>query len=304
MITWIFQWLSDAWNNLSDNFDPIWDTLDIVLVSLAVYWLLLLIKGTRAAQMSLGVLTVVLVWLLAEQFELATLGFILDNFLRWGVLIFIVIFQHDIRRALTRMGRGFLRSVPRQQLQAIEEIVQAVQSLGQRRVGALLVMERDVSLEDHLELGTRIDAAMTRDLLIALFLPYSPLHDGAVVIREGRIVSARCILPLGLSSNLPATLGTRHRAAVGITEETDAIAIVVSEETGRISLVSGSAIEEVLEAPQLRQSLLRLTGHLQESAQDAGASTGAAGGPPPGSEGAPESPDAVADRLRVPEPSS
>ncbi|NRA01453.1 MAG: TIGR00159 family protein [Myxococcales bacterium] len=304
MITWIYQWLADAWNNLSDNYDPVWDTLDIVLVSLAVYWLLLLIKGTRAAQMSLGVLTVVLVWLLAEQLELATLGFILDNFLRWGVLIVIVIFQHDIRRALARMGRGFLRTAPRQQLQSIEEIVQAVQSLGQRRVGALLVMEREVSLEDHLELGTHIDAAMTRDLLIALFLPYSPLHDGAVVIREGRVVSARCILPLGLSSNLPAILGTRHRAAVGITEETDAIAIVVSEETGRISLVAAGTIEEALDGPQLRQRLLRLTGHIREPEAPALPVEESAAQSPKDPAGGQKSPDPVSDPVRVPEPSS
>jgi diadenylate cyclase len=254
---------------LSESFDPVRDTLDIAIVAFAVYWLLLLIKGTRAEQMMAGLLIVVLFWLISVQAELATVSFILDNFLSWGVLIVIVIFQGDIRRALTRVGLGIFSSHERHGVQAIEEIVRACQALAQRRVGALLVIQRDLELEDHMELGTRIDAELTRDLLVALFLPLSPLHDGAVVVRASRIAAAGCILPLSLGPDVPHTLGTRHRAALGIAEESDAIAVVVSEETGRISLVHGTEITEDLDGPQLRQLLLQLTGVVQEAKPEA-----------------------------------
>ena len=136
-----------------------------------------------------------------------------------------------------------------------------------------MVIEREVGLDEYLELGTRIDSELSRELLVALFLPYSPLHDGAVVVREGRIAAAGCILPLALQSNLPSTLGTRHRAALGITDETDSIAVAVSEETGRISLVCGDELRDDLDGPRLRQELLALTGNVrsqdEESQEDA-----------------------------------
>ncbi len=268
MIEALFAWLQVAWMKLAENYHPFWDTLDILLVAAVVYWLLLLIKGTRAAQMTLGLLVLVLLWLLIEQLELPTLGFLLDNFFTWGVLIVIVIFQADIRRALTRVGKGFFTAGLHQKALAVEEIVRACQSLAQRRVGALIVIEREISLEEYLELGTGLDAELTRDLLIAIFLPYSPLHDGSVLIRQSRVSSAGCILPLALRNNLPSALGTRHRAALGIAEETDAIAVVVSEETGRISMVVGDEISEDLEGSILRQSLLRLLGDTRREGEE------------------------------------
>ncbi len=268
MIEALFAWLQVAWMKLAENYHPFWDTLDILLVAAVVYWLLLLIKGTRAAQMTLGLLVLVLLWLLIEQLELPTLGFLLDNFFTWGVLIVIVIFQADIRRALTRVGKGFFTAGLHQKALAVEEIVRACQSLAQRRVGALIVIERKISLEEYLELGTGLDAELSRDILISIFLPYSPLHDGAVLIRQSRVSSAGCILPLALRSNLPSTLGTRHRAALGIAEETDAIAVVVSEETGRISMVVGDEISEDLEGSILRQSLLRLLGDTRREGEE------------------------------------
>lgn len=270
MIEALFAWLHVLWTTLAADYHPFWDTLDILLVAAAVYWLLLLIKGTRAAQMTLGLLVLVLLYLLIERLELPTLGLLLDNFFRWGVLIVIVIFQADIRRALSRVGKGFLTAGPRQKALAIEEIVRACQSLAQRRVGALIVIERELSLEEYLELGTGMDAELTRDLLIAVFLPYSPLHDGAVLIRQSRVAAAGCILPLALRNNIPSTLGTRHRAAIGIAEETDAIAVVVSEETGRMSLVVGGEISEDLEGSMLRQALLRLMGDVRREGVETG----------------------------------
>ena len=265
MIEAIYSWLVDLGTTLQENF-RLRDLLDIFLMACAVYWVLLLVRGTRAAQMTLGLLILVIVWLLSRQLELATLGFILDNFLEGIVLIVIVIFQADIRRALTRVGRGLFTSAPRQEAHAIEEVVRACQALAQRRVGALVVVERDIGLDEYMDLGTPIDAELTRDLLVALFLPYSPLLVGAVVIREDRIASAGCILPLALRANLPSTLGTRHRAALGVADETDAIAIVVSEETGKISLVTGEEISEDLEGPRLREELLALTGNVRVEA--------------------------------------
>ena len=262
MIEAIYAWLLDLGSTLQENF-RLRDLIDILVMACAIYWVLLLIRGTRAAQMTLGLLILVLIWLLSRQLELAATGFILDNFLEGLVLIVIVIFQADIRRALMRVGRGIFAAAPRQEAHAIEEVVRACQALAQRRVGALIVVEREVGLDEYMELGTPIDAELTRDLLISLFLPYSPLHDGALVIREGRISAAGCILPLALRSNLPSTLGTRHRAALGISDETDAIAVVVSEESGRISLVTGDEILEDLDGPSLRQELLELTGNVR-----------------------------------------
>jgi len=266
MIDTVREWAIESFSTLSENFDPVRDTIDIGIVAFAVYWLLILIKGTRAEQMVAGLLIVVFFWLISVQAELATVSFILDNFLSWGVLIVIVIFQRDIRNVLTRVGLGVFASNTGHGVQAIEEIVRACQALAQRRVGALLVIQRDLELEEHMELGTRIDAVLSRDLLLALFLPYSPLHDGAVVVRESRIAAAGCILPLALGAKISSALGTRHRAALGIAEESDAIAVVVSEETGRISLVNGSEITEDLDGPQLRQLLLQLTGVMQDDA--------------------------------------
>jgi len=263
----IYGWLENLWSTLSGNFQWV-DLVDIILVSCAVYWVLILLRGTRAAQMGLGLLILVFAWLLSRQFQLATLGFILDNFLSGLFVIVIVIFQADIRRALTRVGRGFFTPSARQEAYAIEEIVRASQALAQRRVGALIVIERDISLEQYMELGTTIDAELTRDLLVALFLPYSPLHDGALVIRSSRIASAGCILPLTMQGQLDGTLGTRHRAALGVTEETDAIAVVVSEETGRISLVTSGEISADLDGPNLRQELLRLGGTVRARSAD------------------------------------
>ena len=263
----IWEWITNQSAALFENWNLWWDSLDILLMACAVYWVMILLRGTRAAQMILALLILMFVWLLSGQLGLATLNFVLSYFATGLFLIVVVIFQADIRRALARVGRGFFSGSSQQSAHAVEEIVRACQALAERRVGALVVIEREASLEDYQEIGTSIDAKLSRELLISLFLPYSPLHDGAVVIREGRISSAGCILPIVLRSNIKSTHGTRHRAALGIAEETDAIAVVVSEETGKISLVCGSEIEEEIEGGQLRQALLELTGNVREVPQ-------------------------------------
>lgn len=270
MIKLVYDWLLDRWDTFALNFQPLRDSLDILVVAWCVYWLLMRIKGTRAAQMALGLLILVLAWRLSDLLELATVSFLLDNFLSSGLLILIVIFQADIRRALTRVGRGLFASARTQEAHTIEEIVRACQALAQRRVGALVAIEREVQIDEFVEQGTPLDAELSRDLLISLFLPYSPLHDGAAVVRRDRVATAGCILPLATRGSIPGALGTRHRAAIGITEETDALVVVVSEETGKISLVAGGEIREDLDGPHLRQALLELTGSARDTEKPSG----------------------------------
>jgi uncharacterized protein (TIGR00159 family) len=238
---------------LQANFDPFRDVADILLVTVAIYWLLILIRGTRAGQILLGLIALFAVFLISQLGQLVTVGLILENFLGSFVLIIVILFQHDIRRALARVGRGFFPTVSAQEeSQMLEEVVRASQALAQKRIGALIVLERETQLDDQIEAGTPLDANVSKELLTSIFLPYSPLHDGAVVIQRGRAAFAGCILPLTLREDLPEGVGTRHRAAVGITEETDAVVIVVSEETATISVVLRGEMVQGLDAPRLR----------------------------------------------------
>jgi diadenylate cyclase len=173
------------------------------------------------------------------------------------VLAVVILFQPEIRRTLARVGeRHMFRSLSAVEgSKFIEETVKAVVNMANKRIGALIVLERDTDLTTIVEMGTELDAKVTKEILISIFLPYSPIHDGAAIIRSGRLISAGCFLPLTLSSNISKSLGTRHRAAVGLTEESDAVVVVVSEETGEISLVVNGAIENNADAPALRKTL-------------------------------------------------
>ena len=253
MIEYLWELWRELWEYLSANFDPFRDTIDIVLVALGIYWLMLLMRGTRAVQILVGLIFLVVANVASDLFNLLTMHLILQKLTGPAVIIIVILFQHDIRRALARVGRGFFRSVSDQQeSQMLEEVVRAAQGLAQRRVGALIVLERETGLDDQIEAGTPLDSNVSKELLISLFVPYSPLHDGAVVIQRGRISHAGCILPLTLRDDLPEGVGTRHRAAVGITEETDAVVIVVSEETASISAVMGGELVRGLDAARLR----------------------------------------------------
>lgn len=253
MIERIWALLGEFWRYLETSFDPIRDTIDILIVTFAIYWLLLLIRGTRAVQMLVGLLLLMAARLLADWLELATVDWILDEFLVSAVLIFVIIFQHDIRRALARMGRPLFTLGPQsQQAEILEEVVRASQRLSQNAVGALMVLERENRVDDVVESGVGVDAIVTREILASIFQPSSPLHDGAALIQAGRLAQARCVLPLTQRSGLPEGVGTRHRAAVGLTEETDAVVVVVSEETAAISVVMGGEMTRDLDAPTLR----------------------------------------------------
>lgn len=253
MIEYLWELWRELWKYLSTNFDPFRDTIDIVLVALGIYWLMLLMRGTRAVQILVGLIVLVIANVAADLFNLLTMRVILEKLTEPAVIIIFILFQHDIRRALARVGRGFFRSfADQQESQMLEEVIRAAQGLAERRLGALIVLERETGLEDQIEAGTALDSNVSKELLISLFVPYSPLHDGAVVIQRGRISHAGCILPLTLRTDLPEGVGTRHRAAVGITEETDAVVIVVSEETASISVVMGGELVSGLDAARLR----------------------------------------------------
>jgi uncharacterized protein (TIGR00159 family) len=238
------------------------DLLDIGIIAFIVYRLIHMMRGTRAMQMVIGLVVVLLVYVASQRAGLFTLNWVLDNFLGSIILVVIVIFQSDIRRALTQVGAtplfGGADHIERGQ--ALEEITKAVVSMAGKRVGALIVFEREVGLNDYIEVGTPLDARVSRELVESVFLPRSPIHDGALMIRKGRMAAARCFLPLSMDSNLSLELGTRHRAAVGLTEETDAAAVVVSEEQGKISLVVDGKVTQDVDGPRLRSELTRLLG--------------------------------------------
>jgi diadenylate cyclase len=236
------------------------DVLDIAIVAFIAYQVINLIRGTRTAQMLIGFLIVLGTYLASQYFELHTVNWILSNFLASIILVVVVIFQNDIRRALTRVGAGgaFTGAERTTQAQVLEEVVRSAVLLASKRIGALLVFERDVNLNEYIEVGTRLEARVSRELLQAIFMTTSPVHDGAVIVQQGRITAAGCFLPLTINPNVSKTLGTRHRAAIGLTEETDAVVVVISEEDGKISLVREGRIIRDLDAGTLRSSLQQL----------------------------------------------
>ncbi len=239
------------------------DAVDVTLIAIVVYWIILRIRGTRAVQMLIGLVILFGTYLLSQVFELYTLNWILDNFLTSILLVIVVLFQSDIRRALTEVGRGpffSLKAHTSYELM-LEELTRATSRLADRRVGALIVLEREVGLNDYMEAGTTIDAVVNKELIESIFLPAAPMHDGALVVRRGRIAAAGCILPLTTNPNVTKALGTRHRAAIGITEETDAVVVVVSEEEGTASLVRGGQITRNLDTQTLRSALQQLFTH-------------------------------------------
>lgn len=236
------------------------DVMDIAIIAFISYQVINLIRGTRAAQMLMGLVIVFATYLGSQYFELHTLNWVLDNFLASMILVIVVIFQNDLRRALTQVGAGRSFAGPERVAyeQVIEELIRAVVALASRRIGALVVIERDVGLNEYIEVGTRLEARVSRELMQSIFLPQSPIHDGALIIQGGRITAAGCFLPLTANPNVSKTLGTRHRAAIGLTEETDAVVIVVSEQEGTVSLVRGGRITRDVDPTTLRTTLQQI----------------------------------------------
>lgn len=234
------------------------DLLDILIVSLFIYWVLLLLRGTRSLEMLLGLAFLFLTFLVAERWGLATIHWILSNFIESIIIFVIVIFQDDIRRALSTMGKNpfFLGTrFPPYSPSLLEEVVEASLALARNRWGALIVLEREADVKEYVEVGVELDARVSRELLLSIFHKGSPLHDGAVLIQRGRVSAARCFLPLSENPRVSRLLGTRHRAALGLSEETDAVVVVVSEEKGTISLAIKGKLTRNLEMGRLRKVL-------------------------------------------------
>ncbi|HEV8366965.1 MAG TPA: diadenylate cyclase CdaA [Pyrinomonadaceae bacterium] len=234
---------------------------DIVFVFLLVYGVMKLLRGTRAAPMTAGIAALVFFYWLSRKQELATLEFVLSNGLFYIGIAIIVLFQSEIRQALITFGNRFrvpLTRAHRGQFGegVYDEIILAATTLASTKTGALIVIERNVGLKNVTDGGVKLDAELSYDLLVSIFNPASPLHDGAVVVRRHRIAAASCFLPLTLNPRLSKDLGTRHRAAIGVTEDTDAVAVVVSEETGLISFVQAGDIRRGLDATKLREAIL------------------------------------------------
>jgi diadenylate cyclase len=254
------DWLSELLQRPAVSW---WDLLDIALVAILIYELLLLIRGTRAAQMALSGLFIIGLYFLSRWLQLETVNWVIRNLAGYVVFAIIVLFQADIRRALAHFGRApFFRYFERASSadETIEELVVAASSLSARHTGAIIVIERQIGMRNYIEGGIPLDAMVTYDLIGSIFQPGSPLHDGAAIVQGDRVAAAACFLPLSVNPLVSRNLGTRHRAALGITEENDSVAIVISEETGTISLVTGGAMERGLSADALRTRLRTLLG--------------------------------------------
>jgi diadenylate cyclase len=233
--------------------------IDIFVVAVIIYEFLALIKGTRAALMLVGVAVLTIAFYFSRLGELATLNWMISTLLPYAAFALIVIFQSEIRQALARLGRRltFGRGATAES-DAYDDIVLAANLFAQHQTGALIVIEREIGLRTFIESGVPMDAKISYDLLATIFRPSAPLHDGAVIVQKDRIAAAACFLPLSMNPVLSTQLGTRHRAGIGITEETDAIAVIVSEETGAISVATGGTIERDLSGEQLRERLSKL----------------------------------------------
>lgn len=236
------------------------DVLDIALMSIIFYGLLLIVKGTKAFRMLVGLVVLLVVSVVASYFELYTIDWLVQSFWAQIFIAIIVLFQPEIRRALANMGEAkfFSTFTTAEELKSHEEIVRAAIALANRKIGALIVIERDTSLKDFVEVGTLLDAKVSKEVLLSIFHPTSPIHDGAVIIKGNRIAAAGCFLPITLSSELSKSLGTRHRAGIGLTEETDSVAIIISEETGFISMALDGRLETKLDMGTLRDMLTEI----------------------------------------------
>ena len=248
------------------------DILDIAIMTFVFYWLILLIRGTRAEQLVKGLVLLLLATLVSGQLGLSSLHWVLRQLMTVGLIAIPIIFQPELRKALEHLGRGriFQSSIwnPREFDHFLNEVIKAIPVLVKKRLGALIVIEMETGLNDISETGISINGVITAELLINIFFPRTPLHDGAVIIRGNQVVAAGCYLPLTEKPNLSKELGTRHRSAMGITEETDAVALVVSEETGIVSLAYAGRLTRYLDEKSLRNLLEELCAPRQDNSSN------------------------------------
>src|ERR1700676_179063 len=237
------------------------ELLDILVLAVLIYELLKLIRGTRTVQMALGAGVFVALFYGSRWAHLETVNWLIRNLVGYIVFAVIVLFQSDIRRALAHLGRApFFRYLAKAESaeESIQELVVAASMLSAQRIGAIVAIERQIGLRNYIEGGIPLDGTLTYDLLLSIFQPASPLHDGAVIVQEDRVAAAACFLPLTVNPKLSKELGSRHRAAIGLTEENASVAIVVSEETGALSVVVDGQIEQGLDPDALRTRLRSL----------------------------------------------
>ncbi|MFW6058243.1 MAG: diadenylate cyclase CdaA [Persicimonas sp.] len=238
--------------------------LDAAIVYYVIYRILLLIKGTRAVQMLFGLVVIIMFFIISQEqyLNLATTHWFIERFIANFIIIVVIIFQHDIRRALAQFGRTSMLSGARafEETQVLEEVIKASMMMSSRKIGALMAIEREADLTHFTEEGIKVDSVVSKDLLFSIFVPehQNPLHDGAAVIQKGRVTAAGCFLPLTNNPQVEKTLGTRHRAAIGLTEDTDAAVVVVSEETGIISVSYQGELYRDLDANEMRDLLQRI----------------------------------------------
>jgi diadenylate cyclase len=243
--------------NLADQLN-IWAILDISLIAFIIYHLLIILRGTRAAQIFTGIIILIgSFFVLSQLYPLTTFKWVMNKFYSSFIIILVVLFQEDIRMMLVRMGKKPLlpsgESFSSKQI--LDEIVKAAATLAQSSTGALIVIERNIILSRYVDIGVLVDARVSSELLVSIFHPSSPIHDGAVIIQVGRCAAAGCFLPLTRDENIDLNLGTRNRAAIGISQETDALVVLVSEEEGSISVVQDGNVERNLSAKDLRKIL-------------------------------------------------
>jgi diadenylate cyclase len=231
--------------------------VDIVIVAFLIYELIMIVRGTRAAHILTGILTLAAIYNLASWLRLHLLHTILSKAIPYMAIAVIVLFQSEIRRTLARIGRRRIGTSAFRRRESTEDIVLAVARLASLKTGALIVLERDIGLRTFIESGVRLDAHISRDLLVSIFNKESALHDGAVIVQKDRIAAAACFLPLSMNPALSTKYGTRHRAAIGVTEETDCLAVVVSEETGRISIAAFGELESDLTPEEVGARIVR-----------------------------------------------
>ena len=232
------------WSNLITTQHLI-NLLDVAVVWYAIYKLMMLLRGTKAVQLFKGIVVIVIIKLLSWYIGLSTVSWIMDQVINWGIIAIIIIFQPEIRRGLEHLGRGTFvhnRKQGAEEEKMVKALDQAIQYMSKRRIGALITIQMNTGLEDYIETGIKLDADITGALLINIFIPNTPLHDGAVIIKDNKIAVAAAYLPFSESNLIPKALGTRHRAAVGISEVTDALTIVVSEETGGVTITKNSEL--------------------------------------------------------------
>ncbi len=235
------------------------DILDIIIVAFIIYRAIILIKGTGAFQVLVGLIIIFTVFLFAVIFKLYATEYIFGNFLSSIIIVIIVLFRNEIRRALIEVGKNPF-TVAQNKLERVsltEETSKAAFELASKKIGAIIVFERNVFLGDYLKIGVKLDSILSKELIVSIFTPPSPLHDGAVIIQKGRIAAASCYLPLSTEDNISKKLGTRHRAAIGLSELTDAFSVVISEETGKISVIRSKKISEAENMEDLRNQLLK-----------------------------------------------